>query len=152
MLRIAHDWQIGDDVLADLCRINVDVHDLRLRRIGAHVPRDAVIEAHADTDEQVGRLDRAIHMLPAVHPHVAVGEWIGLIDDTDAKKCPGDWNVRRARQLEQLALCASDQHAVPSKNDWALCTGDCLGEQLDLTWMAIELRLVAREPRLNLGG
>ena len=91
-------------------------------------------------------------MLPAVHPHVAVGEWIGLIDDTDAKKCPGDWNVRRARQLEQLALCASDQHAVPGKNDRALRTSDRLGEQLDLTWMAIELRLVAREPRLNLGG
>ena len=91
-------------------------------------------------------------MLPAVHPHVAVGEWVGLIDDADAQKCPGDWNLCRACQLEQLALCASNQHAVSCKDDRALCTSDRLGEQFDLTWMPVELRLIPRKPSFDLCG
>ena len=150
MLRVTHDWQIRDDVLADLGRINVNVRDRCLWRIGAHVPRDAVVEAHADANEQISRLDRAIHMLPAVHAHVAIREWVGLINDADAEQRPGDWNLCRARQLEQLALCTSDQHAVPCEDDWALRASDRFSEQFDLAWMTIELRLISRKPRLNL--
>ena len=126
------------------------MRDRCLRCIGAHVPRDAVVEAHANANEQISRLNRAVHMLPAVHAHVAIREWVGLIDDADAEQRPGDWNLCRARQLEQLALCASNQHAVSCKDDRALRASDRLSEQFDLAWMSIELWLISRKPCLNL--
>ena len=152
MLRVAHDRKIGHDVLADFGWINVDVRDLRLWCIGAHVPRDTVIKAHTNANEKVSRLNCTIHMLPAVHSHVAVGKRIGLINYADTEECPGDGNLCCARQLEQFALCASDQHAVPRQDDRTLRASDRFGEQFDLSWMALKFRLVARKPGLNVGG
>ena len=75
--RFQHRPQVADeadvhlDVLADLRRVDVDVDLLRVRRVGLEVARDAVVEPHAERQQQVGFLDRGVDPRLAVHPHHA---------------------------------------------------------------------------------
>src|SRR5213075_1086095 len=47
--------------------VDIDVHDLRARGKGGRIARHAVVEAHADADEQVGGLNRLVDVDFAVH-------------------------------------------------------------------------------------
>ena len=102
VLRVADDRHLDGDVLADLGRVDVDVDDPRVRRVGPDVAGDPVVEAHADRDQQVGRLDRAVDVLPAVHAHVAVRERMPLVDGADAEQRPGDRDARLLGEGAQL--------------------------------------------------
>ena len=51
--------------------IDVDVNLARVRRIGFEVAGDAIVEAHAERDQQIGVLDRVVDRGCAVHPHHA---------------------------------------------------------------------------------
>ncbi len=62
-------------------------------RVRAHVAGDAVVEAHAQRDEQVGRLDGPVDVLPAVHAHVAVGERMALVHGAHAQQRVGDGDL-----------------------------------------------------------
>ena len=53
-LHVAHDGQVGRAVLADLGRIDIHVDHLGVRREGRQAAGDAVVEAHAQGDQQVG--------------------------------------------------------------------------------------------------
>ena len=55
--QIANDTHIHTNVLVDLRRIDVHVDLLGIARIRLQVARDAIVEAHAERDEQVGLLD-----------------------------------------------------------------------------------------------
>ena len=89
-------------------------------------------------------------MLPAVHPHVAVGERITLINDADAEERPRHRDLRLAGELKKFALCLGDEDAVSGEDDRSLRCGDRIGEHLDLTRVTIKLRSVPRKSRLNL--
>ena len=52
-LDIAHDGHVGGAVLADFRRIDVDVDDLGVRREGGQPAGDAIVEAHAQGDEEI---------------------------------------------------------------------------------------------------
>ena len=52
------------DVLVDLGRVDLDVDLLGVRRVGLEVAGHAVVEAHAERDDQVGLLDRACSPRP----------------------------------------------------------------------------------------
>ncbi len=66
-LGVAHDRHVDRLVLADLGRVDVDVDDLGLARERRELAGHAVVEAHADRDEQVGLGDRVVGVLRAVH-------------------------------------------------------------------------------------
>ena len=95
-------------------------------------------------------MDGAVHMLPAMHPHVAIGERIALVNDADAKECPCHRDLRLTGELKKFALCLCDEDAVSGKDDRSLRRGDRIGEHLDLTRVTIKLRSVPRKARLNL--
>ena len=59
------------DVLVDFGGIDVDVDLLRVERVGLEVAGDAVVETHAEGDEQVGLLDGLVDPRLAVHTHHA---------------------------------------------------------------------------------
>ena len=100
--RVADDRHLDRDVLADLGRVDVDVDDPGVRGVRPDVAGDPVVEAHPDRDEQVGRLDRPVDVLPAVHPHVAVGERVRLVDRADAEQRPGDRDLGLLGERPQL--------------------------------------------------
>ncbi len=53
-LHVAHDGQIGRAILADFRRIDIHVNHFGMRREGRQAPGDAVVEAHAQRDQQIG--------------------------------------------------------------------------------------------------
>src|SRR5580700_9305199 len=81
------------DVLVDFSAVDFDVNLASALRIGAQVAGDAVIEAHADGDEQVGLLNGVIDPSFAVHAHHAEVHGIGSREAADAEKRHGDGNI-----------------------------------------------------------
>ncbi len=64
---IAEDGQMGDLVLVDLRRIDVDVDDLAVLGELADLAGDAVVEADAEGQQQVGVVDGVVGVDGAVH-------------------------------------------------------------------------------------
>ena len=67
-LQIAMDRRRRAHVLADLCRVDVDVHDLCLRREVLEAAGHAVVEANAQADQKVRLVDCAVVPVHAMHP------------------------------------------------------------------------------------
>ena len=145
VLRVAHDRDLDGHVLADLGRVDVRVDDPRIGGVGADGAGDPVVEAHPDGDQEVGRLDRAVDVLPAVHPHVAVGQRVLLVHGADAQQRPRDGDLRLLRERLQLVPGLGDQHAVPGEDQRPLRLGDLLRSQLELLRMALHVGSEARQ-------
>ena len=60
--------------------------DARARREILGPPDDAVIEAHADADDQVGVLHGQVRLHRAVHADHAQGLWVLLGEDAEAQE------------------------------------------------------------------
>ena len=142
-LRVAHDGDVHGHVLADLGRVDVDVDDPGVGRVGAHVAGHPVVEAHADGDEEVGRLDRPVDVLPAVHPHVAVGQRMGLVHRADPEQGPGDRDPGLLGEGPELLGRVGDEDPVAGQDDRPPRLGDLLGDQLELAGMAAQVRAEA---------
>ena len=69
--QVADDADVDGNDLADLGGVDVDVDLLRLTGVGADVAGDAIVEAHAERDEEVGLLNRGVDPGLAVHAHHA---------------------------------------------------------------------------------
>ncbi len=67
MADVADDGQRGHLDLVDLRRIDVDVDDLAVLGELADLARDAVVEAHAEGQQQVGFVDGVVGVDGAVH-------------------------------------------------------------------------------------
>src|SRR5919206_233322 len=65
--RVAHDRDVGGDVLGDLGRVDVDVDELRARGELAELAGDAVVEAGADRADEVRLVHRVVRRARAVH-------------------------------------------------------------------------------------
>ena len=59
-------------------------------------------------------------MLPAVHPHVAVGERVTLINHADTEQRPRHRDLRLTGELKKFALRVRDEDAVSGKDDRSL--------------------------------
>jgi hypothetical protein len=68
---VAHDRDVGVAVLADLGRVDVGVHDGRVRRERVQLARHPVVEPGAERHDQVGLLQRVDGGDGAVHPRHA---------------------------------------------------------------------------------
>ena len=66
-LDVAHDGHVGRAVLADLGRVDIHVDHLGVRREGGQAAGDAVVEAHAQGDQQVAVGHRHVGGVAAVH-------------------------------------------------------------------------------------
>ena len=69
LAQVAHERDVHFHVLVDLRRIDIDVNLLRVRRVGFQVTGHAVVEPHAEGQQQVGVLNRLVHPRLAVHAH-----------------------------------------------------------------------------------
>ena len=108
--RAEHVAQIADhpdvdrDDLADLGGVDVDVDLLGLTGVGPDVAGHAVVEAHAERDEEVGLLNRGVDPRFTVHAHHAEIQRVRCGEGADAKQRHRDRNSGAFRELaEQTA-------------------------------------------------
>ena len=96
--QVADDADVDRDVLADLGRVDVDVDLARVRRVGLEVAGDAIVEAHAEREQQVGFLNRGVDPGLAVHAHHAEVQRVRRRDAADAEQRHRHRDLRRARR------------------------------------------------------
>ena len=140
---VADDRDGGLDVLADLGRVDVYVDDLRLGREVFEAAGDAVVEAHADADEEVGLADRDVAPVHAVHAGQAEVEGMGAGEAAEAEQRGDDRYLGLLRQLHELVPGAGDDDAVASHDYGSLRLSDELGGGVDLLRIALQLGFVA---------
>ena len=104
------------DDLADLGGVDVDVNLLGLPRVGPDVAGDAIVEAHAERDQEVGFLNRGIDPRFAVHAHHAEVERVRRRERADAEQRHRDRNAGALRELANERHRAREQDAVTGKD------------------------------------
>ena len=97
--QVADDADVDLDVLADLGRVDVDVDLAGVRRVGLEVAGDAIVEAHAERQQQVGFLNRGVDPGLAVHAHHAEIEPVRGRHAADAEQGHRDRNLGPLREL-----------------------------------------------------
>ena len=142
-LRVADDRHLDRHVLADLGGVDVDVDDPGIRGVRPDVAGDTVVEAHPDGDQQVGRLDRAIDVLPAVHAHEAVAQRMCLVDGADAQEGVGDRDLGLLGQLTELVPGLGVEDSVTGEDHRTLRASDLGGGELELPRVAVHVRAEA---------
>ena len=113
---------------------------------GANVeswPGDAVVEARADRDEQVGLLHRGDRGVDAVHARHAEAELVRVRERAARHQCRDDREVPDRRELEQLLGGLGLDHAAADVEDGPLRLEDQLRGLDDLAHVALRRRLVA---------
>jgi len=139
----------GDlDILADGGGIDVDVDDLRPGGELAHLAGDAVIEAHADGDEEVGLLDGIVGVGGAMHAHHLESEGVGLGKGPQSHQGGGDRRLDVAGQKGQFAGGAAGDDSAAGEDDGPFGTVDAGGGFLDLGQVAGDGGLVAADAHL----
>ena len=97
-LEVADQRNGGGHQLGDLGRVDVQMDDLGLGGEGRELAGDAIVEAGAQRDDQVGVLDRVVGELGAVHAEHAQALRMGLGERALAVDGGHD---RRAHQLDE---------------------------------------------------
>ena len=151
---VAHDRHVGAAHLAELGGVDVDVDDLRLGGEGGHLAGDAVVEAAAQGDEQVGPLHRRDRGVVAVHARHAEGQRVAVGEGPAGHEGGDDVDVAQLGQLAQRLGRPRLEDAAAGVDHGALRAQDHLGGFADLAGMAGQRGLVAREavPHVVVGG
>ena len=114
--QIAGDRHVHADVLVQLGAIDVDVNLARAERVGLEVAGDAIVEPHAQREEQVGLLDRGVHPRLAVHPHHAHIQRVRRRHAADPQQRDGNRDLRALGERDDFALGARLHHAVAGED------------------------------------
>ena len=91
-----------------------------LRRVGLEVAGDAIVEAHAERDQQVGFLDRRVDPGLAVHAHHAEIERMRRREAADAEQRHRDRDLRLLGERLQRRFGAAEDDAVAGEDQRAL--------------------------------
>ena len=120
--QVADQRHVDLDVLVDLGRIDLDVDLLRVGRVGGEVAGDAVVEAHAEGDQQVGLLDRVVDPRLAVHAHHAEVERMRRREAAEAEQRAARRESARARRSASTCCLGARLHdAVAGEDHRPLC-------------------------------
>ena len=155
--RLEHRTGIADDRdlcltdLADLGGVDVGVDHLGERRERRRVAGDAVVEAHADPDEEVGFLDGRRGGVEAVHPRHAQGEGVGIGDGAPAHEGRDDREVRLLGELDERFGSAGLDDPATDIEDGSLGCLDAPHGLLDAAGMRLGGWLVAGEVDRGVG-
>ena len=95
---VADEGYVDADVLVDLAGVDLDVDLLRVGRVAGEVAGDAVVEAHAEGEQQVGLLDGVVDPRLAVHAHHAELQRMRGGDAAEAEQRGGDGDLLRLRR------------------------------------------------------
>ena len=84
--QIADQRDIHFHVLVDLRGIDLDMNLLRIGSVGFQVSGHAVVEAHAESEKQIGFLNGVVHPCFAVHSHHAKVQRMRSRERTDPEQ------------------------------------------------------------------
>jgi len=135
-LCIAHDRDIHPLVLADLCRVDVDVDYPCLRCERIQFSRHAVIEPDTDGDEEVCLGDGIVRVLGPVHPEHAQVERVVARDGTKPHQGRRDRDHQGLGEPEELAGRIRGYHAPANVQERPFGLGKHLQRLVDLPGMA----------------
>ena len=130
-MQVADEGDVGADVLVDLGGIDLDVDLLRVGRVVGEVAGDAVVEAHAEGEQQVGLLDGVVDPGLAVHAHHAERERMVRGEAAEAEQRAGDGDLLALGEGEDLGFGAGVRDAVAGEDDGLLCGLDEFDGLLD---------------------
>ena len=97
--QIADESNVDADVLSDLGLVDIDVHLRRVRRVRLQVAGDAIVEPHAESEQQIRFLDGGVYPRLAVHAHHAEVQRMRRGDAADAEQRHGNRDPRPFGEL-----------------------------------------------------
>ena len=141
-LRIAHDRNLRNTVLANFGRIHIDMDNLRIRRKIGKLAGNAIREARADRDEQIGIGYRIVRELGTVHAHKTQAERIGCRECTFAHQRGNHGDLQLFCHREQFLFGMGRNDAAADVENGALRFLHHLACLADLANIALNRRLV----------
>ena len=99
--RVSDHWDIHPHVFVDFSGIQLDVDLLSVLRVVLEVARDAIVKAHAHSDDQIGFLDGLVHPRLTVHPHHAEVVLMRCGEPTQAEQRACDRNVGFLNEIQK---------------------------------------------------
>ena len=148
LAQVADQADVDADVLVQLRRIDLDVDLLGIGRVRLDVAGDAVVEAHAEGEQQVGFLDRRVDPGLAVHAHHPEVERVTRRDRAEAEQRHRDRHVGLLGELEHRLARVRELDAAARQDDRALGRVDQLERLLDFTRARRVRRAIAAQLRL----
>ena len=100
--------------------VDFDVDFFRVGRVAGEVAGDAVVEAHAEGEEQIGLLDGVVDPGLAVHAHHAERERVRGGEGAEAEQGAGDGDLLRFGEGDDLGFGAGCDDAVAGEDDGLL--------------------------------
>ena len=129
---IANNRYIDFDVFANLRRINVDMHNRRIRGKGGRLTGDAVIEAPADIEQKVAFLDGAVGMHPTMHPWHPQRQGVVLWEGTKAVQRRNHGDLITFGKSHDFVAGIGHHNAVTNHHDWFFALEHQIKGGLDL--------------------
>ena len=114
--QVADQRNIDFDILVDLRRIDLDVYLFCIGRVSFQRTGDAIVEAHAKGQQQVGFLDRVIDPGFSVHAHHAEIQRVRRGQRAQAKERECNRDAGALGKIAHLAHRSGNDDAVPGKN------------------------------------
>ena len=102
VFEIAQDRETDGFVFVDLGIVDVDVNDFAVFAEFLDLACDAVVEPHADGEQEVGFVDGIVCIDSAVHAEPLERESVSLGKSTDAHERGGHRNLGALGELKQL--------------------------------------------------
>ncbi len=112
VLHVAHDRQFHDLVLVDLRLVEVDVDDRPVLGELGDFARHAIVEPHADGEQQVGLVHRIVRVHGAVHAEPFQRKRMRLGEAADAHERGRHGDLRPLHELQQLGRRVAGNHAA----------------------------------------
>ena len=126
----------GCAILADLRRVDIDVNHARMRRKRRQAPGDAIVETHAQRDQQIASGHAHVGGIAAVHAgHADEIRMFGR-QRAQAHQSADRRRIHALDQLAQLALRAGSDDAAARIHHGPLGFPDHLRRAPDLARMA----------------
>jgi hypothetical protein len=114
--QVLGDRHVNAHVLVQLGAIDVHVDLARRRRVGFQIAGHAIVETHAERDQQIGFLNRVIDPCLAVHAHHPEVERMRRGDAANAEQRHGNRDLRALGELDDLLLDPGQHDAVAGEN------------------------------------
>ena len=148
--QIADQRHVHLDVLIDFRGIDFDVDLLGVLRVGLEIAGDAIVEAHAQRQQQVGFLNRVVDPGFAVHSHHAQVQRMRSRKRSQAEQSQSDGNAGLLRQGQHFRHGARDDDAVSGEDQRPLGFVDQLQGLRVLRFLGRKIGTIPR--RLRFGG
>src|SRR6266849_1154855 len=141
--------QCGIDlhVLVDFGAIDFDVNLAGFLGVRAQIAGDAIVEAHAHGDEQVGFLDGVIDPRLSVHAHHAEIQRIAGREAANAEQGHGDGKIAGVHKAVEHAHGAGNHDAVAGENQRALGGVEQIDGALKFRLVVIDALALGRKLR-----